>query len=85
MEAVEVEGLDEEIALMRVKLKAVLRHDPENTPLIMEAVNTLSRMVRTRYNITRADKKGLKEAVANVLKDIALPLGIGIGEAITHE
>lgn len=84
-QAVEVEGLDEEIALMRVKLKSVLRHDPENTALIMEAVKTLSRMVRTRYNISRSDKKGLKEAVGNVLKDIALPLGIGIGEAITHE
>jgi hypothetical protein len=35
-----VEGLDDEIALLRVKLKSVLRHDPENMKLIMQATVT---------------------------------------------
>ena len=77
-----VEGIDDEIALLRVKIKSVLEHDPENIKLIMQATNTLARLVRTRYNITQEQKKGLKEAIGNVLRDIALPLGIGIGEAI---
>ena len=79
-----VEGIDDEIALLRVKIKSLLEHDPENIKLIMQATNTLARLVRTRYNIGKEDKKGLKEAIGNVLKDIALPLGIGIGEAITR-
>ena len=77
-----VEGIDDEIALLRVKIKAVLEHDPENIKLIMEATNTLARLVRTRYNITKEQKKGLKEAIGNVLKDIALPLGIGVGATL---
>ena len=77
-----VEGIDDEIALLRVKIKSLIAHDPDNIKLIMQATNTLARLVRTRYNINKKDKKGLKEAIGNVLRDIALPLGIGIGATI---
>ncbi|MBI4267270.1 MAG: hypothetical protein HY662_00615 [Chloroflexi bacterium] len=77
-----VDGLDEEIALLRVKIKSLLERDPENVKLVMQATNTLARLLRTRYNISREDKKGLKEAIGNVLKDVAIPLGIGIGTII---
>ena len=77
-----VEGIDDEIALLRVKIKSILEHDPENIRLIMEATNTLAKLVKTRYNITKEQKKGLKEAISNVLRDVALPLGIGIGATI---
>ena len=77
-----VEGIDDEIALLRVKIKSLIAHDPENIKLIMEATNTLARLVKTKYNITKEQKKGLKEAIGNVLRDIALPLGIGIGATV---
>ena len=77
-----VEGIDDEIALLRVKIKSILEKDPENIRLIMQVTNTLARLVKTRYNITKEQKKGLKEAIGNVLKDVALPLGIGIGATI---
>jgi len=76
-----VEGIDDEIALLRVKIKSILGNDPDNIKLIMQATNTLAKLVRTRYNISKEDKKGLKEAIGNVLRDVALPLGIGIGTA----
>ena len=77
-----VNGIDDEIALLRVKIKSVLEKDPENINLIMQATNTLARLVKTRYGISREQKKGLKEAIGNVLRDVAVPLGIGIGAAI---
>ena len=77
-----VEGIDDEIALLRVKIKSILAHDPDNVKLIMQATNALARLVKTKYNISKKDKKGLKEAIANVLRDIAFPLGIGIGTTI---
>ena len=77
-----VEGIDDEIALLRVKIKSLLERDPENIKLIMQASNTLARLIRTRYKISKEDKKGLKEAIGNVLRDVALPLGIGIGATI---
>lgn len=77
-----VNGIDDEIALLRVKIKSLIEHDPQNIKLIMQATNTLARLIRTKYNISKEDKKGLKEAIANVLRDIALPLGIGIGTSL---
>jgi hypothetical protein len=73
-----VNGIDDEIALLRVKIKSILGDDPKNIKLIVEATNALERLVRTRYRISREQRKGLKEAIGNVLRDVALPLGIGI-------
>lgn len=78
----DVHGIDDEITLLRVKIKALVEHDPENVQLLMKATTTLARLVTTRYNITREEKKKLGEAIGNVLKEIALPLGIGIGSGI---
>jgi len=77
-----VNGIDDEIALLRVKIKSILEKDPENVKLIMQATNTLAGLVKTRYKITKEQRKGLKEAIGNVLRDVALPLGIGVGATI---
>jgi len=78
-----VEGIDDEIALLRVKIKSILENDPENIKLVMQATNTLAGLVKTRYKITKEQKKGLKEAIGNVLRDVALPLGIGIATTVS--
>jgi hypothetical protein len=77
-----VEGIDDEITLLRVKIKEMLASDPKNIERILKMTETLARLVKTRYQIDKEHKKGLKEAIGNVLKDVALPLGIGIGTAI---
>ncbi len=73
-----VNGIDDEIALLRVKIKSILGDDPKNIRLIVEATNALERLIRTKYKISKEQRKGLKEAIGNVLRDVALPLGIGI-------
>ncbi len=75
-EARAIEGIDDEIALLRVMIKRLIDLHPEALKLQLEAANTLARLVRTRYNITKEQKNSLKEAIANVLKEIAIPLGI---------
>ena len=77
-----VNGIDDEIALLRVKIKSILGDDPKNLRLLVEATNALERLVRTRYRITKEQRKGFKEAIGNVLKDVAIPLGLTIGAAI---
>ena len=71
-----VHGVNEEVALLRVKIKSILEHDPENNKLILQATNILARMAKTKHNIGKEDKNGLIEAIGNVMRDIALPLGI---------
>ena len=78
-----VEGFDDEIALLRVKIKSLLEKDPENIKLLMAATDSLVRLVNAKYKISKEQKQGLKEAIENVLKDIAVPLGLGIGQIVT--
>jgi len=78
-EAFDVEGLDDEIALLRVKLRTILEAQPERTDLHFEAANIIARLLKTRHQITREERKSVKEAVQKVLSEIALPAGIGVG------
>ena len=78
-----VEGIDEEIALLRLEIKkAISGGDDRNLKLLVKATSALEKMIRTRYQITAAQRKGLKEAIANVIKDILVPLGINVGSAV---
>lgn len=80
--AVGVEGIDDEIALLRLKIKALLEGDEGNVKLLMKLTSTLARLVKVKYAISKDQKKGLKDAIGNVLRDIAFPLGIGVGTHI---
>ena len=77
-QAMNVEGMDTEIALLRVKILSIIAHDPDNIKLLTYATNALARLLMTKYNITKTDKPGVKEAVLNVFRDVAFPLGIAV-------
>jgi hypothetical protein len=81
-EASHVEGIDEEIALLRVKLRELLEEQPERIDLHLEAANIIARLVKTRYQITKDQKKSLKEAIQKVLAEVAVPLGVEVGGKI---
>ena len=73
-----VEGIDDEIALLRVKIKSLLSNDTADLKHITQATEALARLVKARYSISREQKKGLKEAITNVIRDVAVPLGISV-------
>lgn len=73
-EAREVEGLDEEIALLRVKLTSALREQPENMPLMLRGVDLLVKAVAARYRLSAKSQENLAEAIDSVLKEIGLAL-----------
>jgi hypothetical protein len=82
-DAVGVDGIDEEIALLRLEIKkAISGGDERNLLLLVKAASALEKLIRTCYQITAAQRKGLKEAIENVIKDILVPLGINIGSAV---
>ena len=78
-EALGVEGIDQEIALLRLKLRELVENQPDRIDLQFKAANTIARLVKTRYQISKEQKKSLKEAVQRVLAEVAVPLGIGMG------
>ena len=74
--ALEVEGLNEEIVILRVKLLSLIENHPDRIDLQVITANTIARLIRTRYNVSKEQHKPLKEAITKVLTDIAVPLGI---------
>jgi uncharacterized protein YjcR len=83
-EAGYVEGIDQEIALLRIKLRELVESQPDRIDLHLEAANTIARLVRTRYQISKEQKKSLKEAIAKVLTEVAVPLGVGIATGVAR-
>jgi len=78
-EAYQIQGVDDEIALLRLKLKELAKDQPQRIDLHLKAANTIARLVKIRYQISKEQKNSLKEAIAKVLTEVALPLGINIG------
>jgi hypothetical protein len=83
-EASYVEGIDQEITLLRIKLRDLVENHPDRIDLHLEAANTIARLVRTRYQISKEQKRSLKEAIAKVLTEVAVPLGVGIAVGATR-
>jgi len=75
-EAREIEGLDDEIAILRLTLRNLLVAEPERLDLHLKMAEAISRLVKTRYNISKEQKKSLKAAITKVLTEIAIPLGV---------
>ena len=73
-EAREIEGLDEEIALLRVKLTSALKEQPQNMPLMLRGVDLLVKAVAARYRLTAKSQENLAQAIDSVLKEIGIAL-----------
>ena len=69
-EAREVEGLDEEIALLRVKLSTALAENPDNMPLMLRGVELLVKAVGAEYRLSRKSQDNLAAAIDGVLKEM---------------
>ncbi len=50
--AADIGSINDEIALLRVKLKQAIEKDPENVAVVVRAVNALSRAIRLRNRIS---------------------------------
>ncbi|OGO20223.1 MAG: hypothetical protein A2Z15_01185 [Chloroflexi bacterium RBG_16_50_11] len=82
-DAAGIEGIDEEIALLRLEIKkAISGGDARNLLLLVKAAAALEKLIRTRYQITASQRKGLKEAIGNAVRDVLVPLGVNIGSAV---
>jgi hypothetical protein len=74
--AQEIEGLDDEIALMRVRLKRAVQEHPQDVQLLVKGLDILMRAVGARYRLSPKSRKDLTENLAatlNSLGDQLLP------------
>lgn len=81
-----MEGIDEEIALIRLEIvKVIGGGDVANLRSLVQATNALERLIRTRYEITKDQRKSIRESIGIILREVALPLGITLGAEVVKK
>ena len=72
--AANVEGLDKEIALLRLKLRDALEEGPESFQLMVRGMELLVKLVSARYRLSKKAEKDIASSAANVLRGLAVQL-----------
>jgi hypothetical protein len=67
-----LEGVDPEIALIRIKLQSSLQSDPGNRRVIREASRLLVKWYSANYQLDPIDRSYLKTVVENLLEIASL-------------
>ncbi len=66
----QVEGLSDEIAMLRVKLMTAIHDHPENLKLLEAGINTLVRAVAAQYRLSPKAKGELADSITAVLNNL---------------
>ena len=70
----ELEGINEEIALLRVKLRDVMAENPNKTELMYKGIDMLMKAVATRYKLSPKSKDDLNDSIVGVINGIGREL-----------
>jgi len=73
-----LEGVDPEIALIRVKLQSSLQYDPDNRRVIREASRLLAKWYSADYRLDPTDRNYLKTVVENLLEIASIRHSAGL-------
>ena len=68
------EGLDEEVALLRVRLHSLAQEHPDQLDLLLKGVNALVRAVAMKYKLSDKPAEDLSRNIMGVLKGIGVAL-----------
>ena len=72
----QVEGLEEEIAVLRVQLRQAVREHPKDIKLMSQGLGMLVKAVAAQYRLSPRAKRDLTENLAGILNsfgDLILP------------
>jgi hypothetical protein len=70
----QMEGLDEEVALLRVRLKEALEERPQDMQLIAKGVDLLVKAVAAKYRLSPKAQRDLSDSIAGVARGIGTVL-----------
>ncbi len=71
----DIDGIDDEITVMRVKIRNMLAKDPENIKILMAAATILAGLLKARADLNKGQKKGFKESFGRMIKDTLIQVG----------
>lgn len=73
-EAAAIEGLDDEVALLRVRLRTAVERRPEDYALMLKGIALLVRAVAARYRLSPKARQDLAESLAATIEQIGAAL-----------
>jgi hypothetical protein len=73
-----LEGVDPEVAFIRVKLQSSLQHDPGNRRVIREASRLLVKWYSANYWLDPTDRSHLKAVVEGLLETVSMHQSAGL-------
>ena len=68
--ASDVEGLDREIALLRMKLREAVSERPEELELMLRGMTTLVNAVSARFRLSKRAEEELTASIAGVMRGV---------------
>ena len=77
--ALEVEGVDQEIAVLRLKLREAMHKHPEDLQLMVHGITLLVRALSAKYRLPKADEDALVEAMADGIESDVWPRAAAAG------
>ena len=72
--ALQLEGIDEELAILRMRLKRLLEERPEDYELMLKSAQMIVRAAGTRYRIGAKSKDELASAMAAIIDGVGVQL-----------
>ena len=66
----QIQGLDEEIALLRLRLSRLTEEQPENLELLIKGIGMLVRAVSAKYKLSHKAEEDLYQSLLGVLQGI---------------
>ena len=75
--ALEMDDLDQEIALLRLRLRSAIEQRPDDLALMFKGIELLARAVATRYRLSKRSERDLASSLGNVVRSLGdlLPEG----------
>lgn len=68
--AKKIEGIDQEIAVLRVKLRTALGKKKQNLPLMLRGIGLLVKAVSARYRLSKEAEKDLSDSIGGLLRGV---------------
>jgi hypothetical protein len=67
--ALEMEGIEAEVALLRVRLRQVLIDHADDLPLMLRGIDLLSKALGRRYHLGTQEAQAAADAIRDVLSE----------------
>ena len=84
-EAMRVTGLDEEIALLRLRLQQAIEDKPKDLELMFKGAALLARLVATEFHLSKGDAGDLEETILRAIGNLGEMDGSGRDQPAVEE